>query len=225
MSNNWDNEIIEAMMSLDEDSLINKVESALSHGISALEILRKAVTKGMQIVGEKYETGEFFLMHLMVIGEAVKNVMDKLLLPALKKEGIKESNSEGTVIIGTVEGDIHDIGKNIVASMLLTAGFKVIDLGKDVSCELFIQKAVENNADIIGVSALLSTTMIGQKKLIEELKKRNLRDRFKILIGGAPTSPAWAEEIGADGYAKDAVEAVKVAKLILKNGEIFEKKV
>ncbi len=216
MSDNWDSEIIEALMSLDEDSLMKKVESALSRGISPLEILRKAITKGMQIVGEKYETGEFFLMHLMVIGESVKNVMDKLLLPALQKEGVKESNSEGTIVIGTVEGDIHDIGKNIVASMLLTAGFKVIDLGKDVNCDVFIQKALEYNADIIGVSALLSTTMIGQRKLIEELKKRNIRDKFKILIGGAPTSPAWAEEIGADGYAKDAVEAVKIAKQLLK---------
>ncbi|WEU40698.1 MAG: corrinoid protein [Candidatus Odinarchaeum yellowstonii] len=225
MSDNWDNEIIEAMMSLDEDSLINKVESALSGGISPLEILRKAITKGMQIVGEKYESGEFFLMHLMAIGEAVKNVMDKLLLPALQREGVKESGSEGTVVIGTVEGDIHDIGKNIVASMLLTAGFEVIDLGKDVNCDVFIQKAIEKKADIIAASALLSTTMIGQKKLIEELKKRNIRDRFKILIGGAPTSPAWAEEIGADGYAKDAVEAVKVAKHLLKKARDIEKKV
>ncbi|MEM2110194.1 MAG: corrinoid protein [Candidatus Odinarchaeota archaeon] len=216
MSSEWDSEIIEAMVSLDEDALMNKVEAALSRGISALDILRKAITKGMQIVGEKYETGEFFLMHLMVIGEAVKNAMDKYLIPVLQKEGVKESDSEGTVIIGTVEGDIHDIGKNIVASMLLTAGFNVIDLGKDVSCETFIQKAIENSADIIGVSALLSTTMIGQKKLIDELKKRNIRNRFKILVGGAPTSPGWAEEIGADGYAKDAVEAVKVAKNLLK---------
>ena len=216
MSSEWDSEIIEAMVSLDEDALMSKIEAALSKGISALDILRKAITKGMQIVGEKYETGEFFLMHLMVIGEAVKNAMDKYLIPVLQKEGVKESDGEGTVIIGTVEGDIHDIGKNIVASMLLTAGFKVIDLGKDVSCETFIQKAIENSADIIGVSALLSTTMMGQKKLIEELKKRNIRSKFKILVGGAPTSPGWAEEIGADGYAKDAVEAVKVAKNLLK---------
>ena len=219
MGEAWVTEIIEAMMSLDEEALMRKVEDALNKGVSALDILRGAITKGMRVVGEKYESGEFFLMHLMVIGESVKSAMDKLLLPLLEQEGGGEADSRGTIVIGTVEGDVHDIGKNIVASMLLTAGFKVIDLGKDVSCETFIQKAVENQADIIAASALLSTTMIGQRKIIEMLEQRKMRNRFKVIVGGAPTSPAWAKEIKADGYAKDAVEAVNVARnLITKRG-------
>ncbi|MHA1755086.1 MAG: cobalamin B12-binding domain-containing protein, partial [Candidatus Odinarchaeia archaeon] len=217
MSEDWVNRIVEAIISLDEDRLIEEVKNTLDSGVSALEIIKKAITKGLNIVGEKYEKGEFFLMHLIAVGDSVKTVMDKYLSPLLVKEGNKQQNSSGTIVIGTVEGDIHDIGKNIVASMLLSAGFNVIDLGKDASCEEFINKAIEYNADIIAVSALLSTTMEEQRKLIEKLKEKNLRDKFKVIVGGAPTSPDWAEEINADGYGKDAIEAVKVVKKLLSN--------
>ncbi|MHA1410694.1 MAG: cobalamin B12-binding domain-containing protein, partial [Candidatus Odinarchaeia archaeon] len=143
MGEEWIQKIIDAMLSLDEDELLEEVKETLDTGISALEIIKKAITKGLNIVGEKYESGEFFLMHLVAVGEAVKTAMDKYLTPQLIKDASFKEKSEGTIVIGTVEGDIHDIGKNIVASMLLTAGFNVIDLGKDVKCEEFINKAVE----------------------------------------------------------------------------------
>jgi trimethylamine corrinoid protein len=215
MDEEWVQKILDSMLSLDEDNLLREIENALENGFSAIDIIKNAITKGLKIVGEKYENGEFFLMHLMAIGEAVKMAMDKYLTPRLLASSDMEAESEGTIVIGTVEGDIHDIGKNIVSSMLLTSGFKVIDLGKDISCERFIDEAIKNKANIIAASALLSTTMTVQKKLIELLKKKKLRGKFKVMVGGAPTSPDWANEIGADGYGKDAIDAVRVAKKIL----------
>ncbi|MFQ6110363.1 MAG: cobalamin-dependent protein, partial [Candidatus Aminicenantales bacterium] len=139
-----------------------------------------------------------------------KTAMD-ILQPELVKAQI-ETKSLGKVVIGTVEGDIHDIGKNLVSSMLAANGFKVVDLGADVKLEAFIEKAQEVNADFICLSALLTTTMLGQKKLIEMLKEKNLYGRFKVMVGGAPVNRQWAEEIGADGYGENAISAVKEAK-------------
>jgi trimethylamine corrinoid protein len=171
-----------------------------------------AFSVAIREAGDLFEEGEFFLPELMRSAEAMKAAMT-IFEPVLK-EG-KEDRFLGTVVIGTIEGDIHDIGKTLVASMLSAEGFDVHDLGADVSVTTFIEKAIEVDANIICISALLTTTMVGQKKLIDQLKERNLREKFKVLIGGAPISKKWVEEIGADGSAENAVSAVKLAKSVL----------
>lgn len=164
--------------------------------------------------GDLFEEGEFFLPELMRSAEAMKAAMT-IFEPVLKER--KEDRSLGKIVIGTIEGDIHDIGKTLVAAMLSAEGFEVHDLGADVPVSTFIDKALEVDANLICISALLTTTMVGQKKLIDSLKEKNLRDRFKVLIGGAPVSKQWVKEIGADGSAENAVSAVKLAKKLIES--------
>ncbi|MHA1223066.1 MAG: corrinoid protein [Candidatus Heimdallarchaeaceae archaeon] len=168
--------------------------------------------KAIRKAGDLFEEGEFFLPELMRSAEAMKAAM-KVLEPKLI-EG-KKRQSMGKVVIGTIEGDIHDIGKTLVATMLSAEGFEVYDLGADVPIDKFIETAINIDADIICISALLTTTMIGQKMLIEKLIERGIRQKFKILVGGAPVSKKWVKEIGADGSAENAVSAVKLAKKVL----------
>jgi len=177
-------------------------------------MLLKGIAKGLRIVGDKYERGELFLMHLVAAAEPAQKAVKELLEPEIKKKA-GERKSLGKVVIGTVQGDIHDIGKNIVASMLFAAGFDVIDLGKDVPAEEFAKKAKELNANIVGASALLSTTLPVQKEIVEALKAMGIRDKVKVIFGGAPCTPEWVEEIGGDGYAENAIEAIKVAKRLI----------
>lgn len=203
-----------ALLSFEEEKFIETVKRSLEEKISPLEIIN-ALTKALEEIGRKFEEGEIFLVHLVMAGEMVKKAVSEYLEPLLK-EAKMERKTLGRVVIGTVSGDIHDIGKNIVAALLFSAGFEVIDLGKDVSVEEFIKAVKEYNPNILGLSALLSTTLPVQKEVIEALKKNRLRDRVKVIVGGAPVTSEWAEQIGADGYAEDAVEAVKVAKRLLK---------
>ncbi len=190
------------------EKLANKaIEDKIDVNI-AIDAFSLAIRKA----GDLFEEGEFFLPELMRSAEAMKAAMT-IFKPVLMKG--KEDRSLGKVVIGTIEGDIHDIGKTLVASMLSAEGFEVYDLGADVPISTFIDKAVEVEAQIICMSALLTTTMIGQKKLIDQLKEKKLRDKFKILIGGAPISKKWVEEIGADGSAENAVSAVKLARKVL----------
>jgi len=171
-----------------------------------------AFSLAIREAGDLFEEGEFFLPELMRSAEAMKAAMT-IFQPVLE-EG-KEDRFLGKVVIGTIEGDIHDIGKTLVGSIMSAEGFEVHDLGADVPIKTFIEKAIEVDADIICISALLTTTMVGQKSLIDQLKERNLRDKFKVLIGGAPISSQWVEEIGADGSAENAVSAVKLARKVL----------
>jgi len=172
-----------------------------------------AFSEAIRHVGDLFEEGEFFLPELMRSAEAMKGAME-ILTPALS-EGAQEDRIVGKVVIGTIEGDIHDIGKTLVASMLQAEGFEVHDLGADVSVDAFIEKAVEVDANLICISALLTTTMVGQKKLIEDLKEKGLRNKFKVMIGGAPVNKNWVEEIGADGTAENAISAAKLAKKLI----------
>ncbi len=173
-----------------------------------------AFSLAIREAGDLFEEGEFFLPELMRSAEAMKAAM--VIFQPVLEEG-KEDRFRGKVVIGTIEGDIHDIGKTLVASMLTAEGFDVHDLGADVPVKTFIEKAIEIDANIICISALLTTTMVGQKKLIDQLKEKNIRDKFKVLIGGAPISKKWVEEIGADGSAENAVSAVKLAKKVLED--------
>jgi corrinoid protein of di/trimethylamine methyltransferase len=214
MSEGIFDEISEAIQSFEEEKVLNAVKKALSLGVDPSEIIEKGIAKGLRVVGDKYERGELFLMHLVAAAEPAQKAVKELLEPEIKKKA-GERKSLGKVVIGTVQGDIHDIGKNIVASMLFAAGFDVIDLGKDVPAEEFAKKAKELNANIVGASALLSTTLPVQKEIVEALKAMGIRDKVKVIFGGAPCTPEWVEEIGGDGYAENAIEAIKVAKRLI----------
>ena len=172
-----------------------------------------ALSSAIRYVGELYEEGDFFLPELVRSADAMKAAME-ILTPALTGDSAQQ-RVLGKIVIGTIEGDIHDIGKTLVASMLAAEGFEVHDLGADVPIDTFIEKAKEVDAQVICISALLTTTMIGQKTLIEKLKQQNIRDRFKVLLGGAPVSKNWVEEIGADGTADNAISAVKLTRKVL----------
>ncbi len=186
-------------------------DKAISEKID-IDLAIDAFSLAIREAGDLFEEGEFFLPELMRSAEAMKAAMT--IFEPILKEG-KEDRILGKVVIGTIEGDIHDIGKTLVAALLSAEGFEVHDLGADVPINTFIDKAVEVDAQIICISALLTTTMVGQKKLINQLKEKKLRDKFKILIGGAPISKKWVEEIGADGSAENAISAVKLAREVL----------
>lgn len=185
---------------------------AVKEGLDLAEVVERGYVPGLRKVGELWEQGEYFLPELITSAEAMKAAM-AVLQPALNR-GDAAGRRSGRIVIGTVEGDIHDIGKNLVASMLQAGGFEVFDLGADVKLERFVEKAEEVGAGTICLSALLTTTMMAQRRFIGLLRDRGLRDKYKVLVGGAPASPKWAEEIGADGYAENAVAAVKLAKSV-----------
>lgn len=186
-------------------------ESALAEGVSAAEVLNNGLVAGMNVVGEKFKNNEFYVPEVLIAARAMKNAME-VLRPQLAKSGVEP---KGKVAIGTVRGDLHDIGKNLVAMMLEGAGFEIQDLGVDVKPEQFVE-AAKNGADVIAMSALLTTTMPAMKDTIEALKSEGVRDKTCVMIGGAPVTQNYCDEIGADGYAPDAASAVDKAKELLK---------
>jgi len=204
----------DAIVNLDIEGVQKACREAIDAGIPAYKAVTDGMAKGMEIVGQKYEDGDYFLAELIMAGETMKEGM-KVLEPYLKGGEVKKI---GKVVIGTVRGDLHDIGKNIVVTLLNAAGFEVEDLGVDVSPEKFVEAVKQNNPDIVGMSALLTTTMIEMENVIKALKEAGLRDKVKIIIGGAPITPEYAEKIGADAAAKDAVEGVNICKSWVKDG-------
>ena len=200
----------EAVLYGDKDNIVSYVEEALSDGVAPLEINSSILIPALEIVGEKFGKREYFLPQVILSAEAVQRAFGRL-----KKE-IKPEDAEdkGTIVIATVEGDIHDIGKNIVISVLANHGYKIHDLGRSVPSDVIIKQAVKNKADIIGLSALMTTTMIQMERVIRELKKQKLN--FKTIIGGAVVTEAFAKEIGASAYARDAIEAVNIVKSLMK---------
>jgi corrinoid protein of di/trimethylamine methyltransferase len=192
------------------DSAAQLAQQALAAGVLPLEAINRGYVPGMHDVGEQFAHGQMFLPDMMASAEAMRAAM-AVLDPELKKQGM-ERPMAGVVVLGTTKGDIHEIGKTLVGTLLTAHGFQVHDLGVDVSGEKFVAKAQELNADIVGVSALLTTTMRNQRTVIEALEKSGLRARVKVMVGGAPVTRRWADEIGADGYAKDAMSAVALAR-------------
>ena len=188
-------------------------QQALASGVPPLEAINNGYVPGMHTVGDQFGQGKMFLPDMMASAEAMRAAM-AVLDPALKKLGT-ERTMEGIVVLGTTKGDIHEIGKILVGTLLTAHGFRVHDLGVDVSSEKFAAKALEVNADIVGVSALLTTTMRGQKSVIDALELAGLRPRIKVMVGGAPVTRRWAEEIGADGYANDAMSAVALTRELM----------
>ena len=204
--------ITETLISGDGEMLQQLVKEALDAGIPAGSILNDGLIAGMDIVGEKMESGDMFIPEVLMAAQAMSESV--VILKPLLSEG--QSSTAGKVIIGTVKGDLHDIGKNLVKMMLESAGFETIDLGVDISPEDFVKAIIENKPDIIGLSALLTTTMPMMKRSIQTIEESGLRKNLKIIVGGAPVNQAFADEIGADGYAPDAGAASKLAKSLLK---------
>jgi len=187
-------------------------QKLVDEGVSAVEILNNGLIPGMDVVGKRFKANEIYIPEVLVAARAMHTAMD-IIKPLLSASDIL---TRGTVVIGTVQGDLRDIGKNLVAMMLEGKGFTVIDIGVDVSAEKFVEQAKKNSADIIGLSALLTTTMTGMKEVIEMFRTDDIVKDVKIIIGGAPLTQEYADSIGADGYAPDAASAVDLAIDLLK---------
>ena len=199
--------ITKALLDCNQATLCAEVQGALDAGLTAEQILQGALVPGMREVGRLFEEGEFFLPEMLVAARAMKGAL-AILSPLLADADIQPI---GKVVAGTVEGDLHDIGKNLVCTLLSGAGFEIHDLGADVKAQDFVDAVKEHGANIVAMSALLTTTMVNMKGTIEALTAAGLRDQVTVLVGGAPLSKAYAEEIGADGFAPDASRAAKLA--------------
>jgi corrinoid protein of di/trimethylamine methyltransferase len=208
MSTEYYEKLAQSVVDGEPEDAEQLAKQALEMGLDPLTCINEGLTKGIQRVGELFASGEYFLPELIIGAEAMKLAL-AVLEPALVGDQSREVL--GTVVLGTVEGDMHEIGKTLVGTMLTANGFKVIDLGVDLSADKFIGAVKVNNADIVGASALLTTTMLQQRKLIEALEVEGLGDQVKVMVGGAPVTHSFAAEIGADGYAEDAISAVDLA--------------
>jgi len=206
-------ELQEALFRGDVSKVNELTQIALKERIDPKEILEQGLIKGMDVVGIKFKNNEIFLPEVLLASRAMYGGME-LLQPKLIKSGVK---AVGKIIIGTAKGDLHDIGKNLVAMMLKGGGFEVVDLGIDVSPEKFLKAAQEHTPDIVSISALLTTTMSSMMDVITALERADLRDKVKVMIGGAPVTQEFADEIGVEGYAPDAASAVDKARELVKN--------
>lgn len=204
------NSIIEG----DPELAVDLTGQAIAANLEPMDIIEKGLVPGMKVVGEKFAEGEYFLPNLIISANGMEQAM-QLLEPELRKRH-QAVRSAGKVVIGTVRGDIHEIGKSLVGTMLSASGFQVYDLGVDVPVEAFVNKVKEVDANLVGLSALLTTTMTVQRDVIAALKAAGLREKVKVMVGGAPVTRSWAEEIGADGQAEDAIGAVQLALQLVK---------
>lgn len=203
-----------AVIGGDQELCRQGAQDALDAGIAPLEAVDHGLSQGMKIVGDRFENGDSFLPELLMAADAFTAAME-ILNPAIAamKQNIRK---EGTVVLATVKGDVHSIGKNIVATVMETNGFEVVDLGVDQPTLNIIETAEKSRADVIALSSVMTTTMPGQKEIIDTLAEMKKRNNFFVLVGGGPVSQQWADEIGADGYGKTAVEAVELAKNLIK---------
>ncbi|RLG77971.1 MAG: cobalamin-binding protein [Thermoprotei archaeon] len=213
MSDDILEKVRDSLADLDLENTLRYVEEALNQGVDVVDIIMKGLTEGMKIVGERFEREEYFIAEVVVAAEIFKEVMN-MLKPRLSQSN-KGLKPIGRVIIGTVYGDIHDIGKNLVAAVLEANNFEVIDLGVDVPPEKFVKAVEEYQPDILGISALLTTTMMNIKNVVEALEREGLRNKVKIIVGGAPVTEEFARSIGADAYAEDAFKTVEVCKRLI----------
>lgn len=205
-------QLSDAVFEMEDEDIIPIAEEYVSAGFDVREGVMKGLIPGMSRAGELFAEEEYYVTDILLCSDALNNALE-IFKPYLEEE--KESENRYTYLIGTVAGDTHDIGKNLVKIMLEVGGFEVIDLGRDVPLELFVEKAVEYDVDIIGMSALMTTTMDGIKTVINMLKEQGLRAQFKVMAGGGAVTESYAKEIGADGYAPDAIQAVELAKSLL----------
>lgn len=199
------------VINMDGQGAVELTREALDEGSSAEEILNNSLIPAMEIVGDEYEYGDRYIPEMLLSAEAMKGAME-VLRPVLVRTGVK---MQGKVVIGTVEGDLHEIGMNLVSIMLEGAGFEVYNLGAEVPAEKFVKAVKEHDANLLGMSALLTTTMLNMKEVIEALQEAGMREQARVMIGGAPVTQDYADDIGADGYAPDAPSAVELAKHLL----------
>ena len=213
MTNKLFQDMAQSIIDGDNEVASELAQQAVAQGIDPLEAISQGFVIGVNTVGEAFAKGDAFLPELVMAGEAMKAAV-AVLEPELARRGT-ERQMLGKVILCTVEGDIHEIGKTLVGTMLSSAGFKVFDLGVDVPVMKVVEKVREVNADIVAMSALLTTTMVHQKDVIEALEEIGIRSKVKVMVGGAPVTKEWVNQIGADGYSEDAIGAIKVAKQLL----------
>lgn len=206
-------ELHEKVISGQQDKVQDMVGVLIDKGNDPLEIMSEGLISPMSVVGQKMKTGEMFIPEVLASAQAMKGGME-LLKPLISGEKSSEIYT-GKVVIGTVDGDLHNIGKNIVSLMLEGVGFQVVDVGEDIPAEKFVEAVERENPDILGLSALLTTTMSNMKDVIEALKSGNLRDKVKVMVGGAPVTQDFADSIGADGYAPDAGSAADKARQLI----------
>jgi len=206
--------LIKAVISGDRDKAVQLAMEAVNTGINPEEIITKGLQLGMMTVGEKFSSGEYFLPDMLMAARAMKSALE-VLQPLLAKSDLP---TLGRVVIGTVQGDMHDIGKNVVATFLGGSGFEVYDLGLNVSAQQFVDAVREKKADILGLSALLTTTMPTMGQTIKDLEKAGLRSRVKVIVGGAPVTAEFARFIGADAHARDGGEAIPVCRKLVQRG-------
>ena len=206
-------QLAKAVVEGDKNSARENAQAAVDEGLDPLEAVDRGLSKGMEVVGANFESGESFLPELLMAADSFNAAME-ILNPLIEANKQKISKL-GTALLATVKGDLHNIGKNIVATVLETNGFEVVDIGIDQSTLNIIEAAQKHNADFIGLSSVMTTTMPYQKEVIETLSEMGLREKFFVLVGGGPVTQKWADEIGADGYGETAVDAVGVAKKLL----------
>jgi corrinoid protein of di/trimethylamine methyltransferase len=201
----------------DEKAIKKVAEEALAAGINPVEAIEKGLKKGMEVMGEKYANFEVFLPDLVLAADAMYAALAVLLPKLTPKESEKIKGKK--VVIGTIFGDVHDIGKNLVATMLAANGYEIHDLGTDVDPKKFVEKAEEVNADIIAMSCLISTSMYYQRDVIKRLEDMGIRDKFYVVVGGAAIAPDWAKEIAADGWGRTVDDAIKLCNILIEKGE------
>ncbi len=202
--------LFEAVLTGDAPTAVEVTQAAIDAGVDPQELVTGQMIPAMDEVGRRFENGEYFVPELLIAGRAMKGALE-LLRPLLAERGIEPA---GRVVIGTVKGDLHDIGKGLVASMLEGGGFEVVDLGVDIPPEKFVSQARESGADIIAVSALLTTTMTGMKAVVDAVREAGLANQVKVIIGGAPVTQQYADSIGASGYTDNASAAVALARAL-----------
>ena len=205
-------EMAKAVIEGDDERAVSLAKEALAKGVDPTEAIEKGFAEGMKEVGRRFEKLEIYLPEVIISADAMTAGVEIFRQHLLAKGG---ERFQKTVLLGTIQGDVHDIGKNIVKIMLESNGFKVYDLGRDVTVLHFIEKVKELNPDIVGVSALMTTTMVHMPKLIEALQENGLREKVRVMVGWAPVLPEWAKKIGADGYGESAMEVVQVAKKLV----------
>jgi corrinoid protein of di/trimethylamine methyltransferase len=205
-------EIVDAIIHLNGNRVTELALKAVAEGIAPLRVINDGLSAGLRKVGDLFAEEEMFLPELITAANMVSQTMDKMKPHLASGEGFKR---KGLYVIATVEGDVHDIGKNLVSLLLSASGYEVVDLGKDVPAEKIVEKVKELSPDALGLSALLSTTMPAQHRVIQAIEEAGIREKVKVMVGGAPVTRNWAEKIGADGFAEDAASAVKEADRIL----------
>jgi methylmalonyl-CoA mutase cobalamin-binding domain/chain len=214
-------ELIDALRQVivdgDEDQASLLAKAALDGGIDPQQLIKEAITKPMEDIGKLFQDGDLFLPELIMVGDAARAASD-VIVPHISVENL-DASTGGTVVIGTIQGDMHDIGKNIVAAYLMAIGFKVKDLGTDVTPKDFVRAAIDERADVVAISTLLSTTQPLFANIVKTLVDSGNREKLYVVVGGGPVTPEWAAEIGADGYGRDAGDAAELIRQVLNSGK------